>query len=828
MPLARPEVLLLLPFVWGIVIALALLGRRGAESKLRTALAVVVRSAVLGLVVVALAGPYRSFVVEEPTGTALLADRSGSVSPEGRALADDWRASLADGGRVDTTPFGSEDSSDARPAALAAAGSDVARIVLATDGHLEADAALLLRDLRASGRVVGVVPLASERGEEPAPLLTPPVLHVPPAVREDSPFTLEVEAPGAVEVDLLVDGKPVGRVPVESGAASFPDLSLAAGRHRLAAVAERPGARSAASVEVDVAGPLRVLVLGAGPDAAVPRALSVQGLDVSAEDPVDGIVPDLERARVVVALPSFRLPASGEPLREHVRRGGGLLVASGPPPGLSRYLSEPVADLLPATPEPEPPEAAPPPPEPPEEEPPDEGARPAEVEKEAATLTLLLVLDRSGSMRGEKIAMARAACLAAAGTLDRKDRIAVLAFNETHEWIVAPSPAWNVPRLRTALGRYQAQGGTEIFPALREAYRAMSEETTSVRHVILASDGQDALMGFHKLVTSMRNDRITVSTIGIGRDYDANFLGSLARWGAGQFHAATDPRDLPRLVTLDARQVVDAARPPEGEPAPDVTAGSKDPETPPPEEERPPEPPPGEPVAVRAESPLPFLEGLAFPTLPEVSPSTPRFPAQVALSGGEDPVLLVWRYGAGRVALFTGDPGAWIGWEDLPRFLAQVVRLLAGAEGEGGGPAPVLSVAGGEVEVETEGPLPSVSVRREGEELPVALMRVGPGRWRGLLPEGPEGALLEVEARVDGGRPATATLVSPPGHEAGDRGIDAAEIERLAGAAGGSPGRVPSAPPPRRRPGREPRHLPFLLAALLLLPVDVAARRLFR
>ncbi|MHC4860931.1 MAG: hypothetical protein ACYTDY_12670, partial [Planctomycetota bacterium] len=440
MELARPEALLLALPAWALVVALAVL-RRGGPSRLRIAAAATVRCAVLLLLVVALAGPHRSFVVEEAFATVLVPDASGSVSPEGRALSERHRASLAGEGSVAEIPFGTADGSDPRPALLRAAAADGGRTVLATDGHVAPGSAAVLADLRKAGHKVGVLPLETERGESARPRLAAPVLHLPPAAREDEPLSIRVAAPGAEEVVLLVGGELLGKAAVEGGVAAFPDLTLPSGRHLLVAVAERPGARAAALEELRVEGPLRVLVLGAGPDAAVARALSDQGIEVRAEDVAGPGTPDLGAARVVVALPRYRLPAGGEPLLDHVRRGGGLLVASGPPPGLSRYRGQEVADLLPAEPLPEPPEAAPPPEEPPPEEEPEEGARPAEVEKEAATLTLLLVLDRSGSMRGEKTAMARAACVAAARALDPGDRIGVLAFNETHEWIRRPGPA---------------------------------------------------------------------------------------------------------------------------------------------------------------------------------------------------------------------------------------------------------------------------------------------------------------------------------------------------------------------------------------------------
>jgi hypothetical protein len=121
-----------------------------------------------------------------------------------------------------------------------------------------------------------------------------------------------------------------------------------------------------------------------------------------------------------------------------------------------------------------------------------------------------------------------------------------------------------------------------------------------------------------------------------------------------------------------------------------------------------------------------------------------------------------------------------------------------------------------------------VTVEIAGEQVPVKLDRTGPREWEGRLPEVPPGTLLLVRARREDGAEGIAATVVPEPAERLVRGVDDETIARLAAAAGRPAGEMPPPPPPDRRPGREPHELPFLIAAVLLLPVDVAVRRMGR
>lgn len=830
MTFAHPEFLLAAAPAAAIVLGIAVLRRSTFPSTPRALLAGAVRALSVALLAAALAGPGRDGERETPPATVLVADRSASVGADAADAEAELLRDLHRDGLARRLDFGDADTSDARPALLAAAADRPDRLVLATDGRLDGDAAPLLADLARTGSAAGVVPVGGP-GRAPAASASAPRPVLPPAWRAGRPATVRVAAPGAEEVELRVDGRRAGRAPVENGAADFPDVDLPAGRHELLAIARGPKGTAAAAATVTVSGPPVVVVVGADADAPVPAALAAQGVDVRIA--ADAAAPSPE-ARVVVLLPGGAVPDRGRGLAAFVRAGGGLFAATGAPPGLAALADDPLGRLLPAEALPPPPEAAPPPerepPPPPLPEKPPAGASPAKVEKEAVTVSVLLVMDRSGSMSGAKILLARAACYETAKTLDPADRLGVLAFSDEFEWIRPFAAAGDLAGLAADLRRLVPGGGTDIFSAMQQAAETMRKEDSAVRHVILVSDGQDVLTGFKKLLDGMRADGITVSAVGVGLDYEPRFVNTIAEWGGGASWQAIDPRDLPAVVTMDTRRVLDAKREIERERSKDVTAGPEKPPdepSPPPEPERPPEPPPAKPVPVRA-APAPVLAGLEFPPLPEVEPERARFPARVALATeGGAPVLTLWRFGGGRVAHLAADPAAWADWPDLGRFLAQLVRLLAGGPGDAVAPAPAIEVRPGAILVRTDGGEPKLVAEGPGGERELPLERSGPATWRAAPPEGAPGEVFLLRATTPEGGVAVAAAVAPAAPEA-PRGVEPAAIARLAAAAGRPAGRIPPEPRPARRPGREPLELPFLVAALALLPVDTALRRIRR
>ncbi len=752
-------------------------------------------------------------------------------------------------------------------AALAARppGSDARLLVQVLPGEPDPVAAAeAIRAAAATGIPVFIQPLAAE---SPVPAPAPPPIpwllgiRVPPVLSAGVPFApLPVLAPGAAEdpkatIEFGVDGRAIPPRSLSGGKAQ--EIVLAAGSHLLTARATDGEGRDRGAVAevIAVPGPPAVLVVEESAPSPLFRALESMGIPVSRcapEDLVQGS-EDKDRAQVLPrhAVVVLGAGASGSPaLEAAVRHGTGLLATGAPEDGrgLGRFrgtaIERALPVFLPPPPRPKAPEPLPPPPT--EEKPPPSGRGPEirvdEGPRPGAVVTLLLLVDSSGSMWGVKLEMARRAALAAAETLAPVDRFGLLAFTDEPRWVVPPGPAGDSDAIALALRGLRAGGFTDLLPALREAHRALAAETTPVRHLVVLSDGQTSPFGLRKAVEDLVAAGATLSTVGIGQDFDARQMGNLSQWGRGRTFPALDPEDLPQIVTLDTRRFVEAGRDAvkKGMPAPDQR---------PPPSERPPEAKalPTEPrkplsrVALESADPCAALEGLGPwpPAVPPEAAPEARLATTLALrfAEGRGPAVVLGRHGLGRTAVLAFDPADMAEDPGFAPAMARLVRALASAAAAP--PASVLAVVPGlegtrvrfEVRAAGVGPAPTPRVEmldpRGDSPAAVPVERDGARRFAALLPPGPAGfrtLVVRSGGRDDPGTPLGLFDPGPPPPPAPDPGVPA----RIAAAAGVPllDGPLPPWPPAGPGPSRPvPAALWLAAAAAFCLVGDAAMRR---
>ncbi len=170
-------------------------------------------------------------------------------------------------------------------------------------------------------------------------------------------------------------------------------------------------------------------------------------------------------------------------------------------------------------------------------------------------LALVLVIDRSGSMTGLKLNLAKKAAAATAESLGRNDRIGVIVFDAKADVVVNLQRAANRFRILSDVARIKAGGGTKIQPALAEAFRMLKRAPARFRHVILLTDGQSPRGGVLDTVQSMTDRGITVSTIAVGRSADRTMLREIADLGAGRYHYTNSPERIPRIFLRETREL---------------------------------------------------------------------------------------------------------------------------------------------------------------------------------------------------------------------------------------------------------------------------------
>ncbi|HYE93722.1 MAG TPA: vWA domain-containing protein [Terriglobales bacterium] len=162
-------------------------------------------------------------------------------------------------------------------------------------------------------------------------------------------------------------------------------------------------------------------------------------------------------------------------------------------------------------------------------------------------ITVVLALDRSGSMRGEPIRQARAAAEALIGQLDARDTVGFVAFDDRVSVVASPTREHKsvVAQVQAmALGR-----DTAINDAVMEAVREAAATRARVKAVVLLTDGREnkSTTTVAHVVDAARRERVFVHTVGLGPQIDRRALRALADGTGGVALESPRPAGLVRL-----------------------------------------------------------------------------------------------------------------------------------------------------------------------------------------------------------------------------------------------------------------------------------------
>jgi len=827
-------------------------GRRLPITGWRRMAATACRLAVIATVGLALWGGPRRRIEQVPRRVVYLADVSASMD----AAQREWmarriasveavrppsmeRAVMAFGAQTEVlVPFGRERLTDPRAvqglldrASVARDATHMERALLGALALLPAEhrgGIVLLSDGReTAGNITGLLPFLKRADLETFPV-PPPVsakvttiwdaLVVPPVVQRGAPVPIQLVVFNAAtrsqagQVTLALEGVTVKRqrVTVRPGwsvvTVSLP--ALASGTMGLGVQLTIPdaGLSEQRSVYTEVEGPPQVLLV-AEQVSAMPllgTALKRREIDVAVTS-----VADLPTAPQDLSLYDavllFNVPKTAvtelqaQALRAYVEQSGGGVVMVGLGGDLSTEIQArtPLDELLPVQ------------------------FEPKGLQESKRRVCMVMLIDRSASMIGPRIAATKKAAVALVKQLAPEDLVGILAFDTQAYVISEVQPAGQLgPRLIETLVKLRSSGGTDIYPALTAAENRLELTGATVKHIILLSDGNTPFheQAYRGLVELFRREGITVSTIGIGSSFiDVDFLTWLARSTGGAFYQMRSLEELPKLVARDTESALGRLPFSEGEFRPTKTPTTDW-----------------------------FAEVAEWPSLRGYLTATAKPGARVDLTinGGEgdDPLLARWTLGRGRVAAFASDADtrwspSWIRWDGFEAAWGQIVRwalrprlteeLFVWVDQQQGRPQLTL-----------EGALtsPAAQVRSSDGAIsaPLSLIQTGTWRWHASLehlpsgwyqiliesyPEGAEGASVFAKRWVQVGTP-------PVPQELAGQPPQETLLRQIAGATGGvydAPDRA-LVPPTEAVSVAMPMLTWWLPLMLVLLLIDIALR----
>lgn len=179
--------------------------------------------------------------------------------------------------------------------------------------------------------------------------------------------------------------------------------------------------------------------------------------------------------------------------------------------------------------------------------------------QERSAQNVALVIDRSGSMSGDRLEAAKLAALSVLDQLRPTDRLSIVSFDNEAR-VELPSMMMTQPiveQARTVVRLMQSGGSTDLFAGYcagaDQVSRNMFERGEGQNRVIVLSDGHAncGLLDVERIAehaSALAERNLFTSTIGIGNGYEARFLQALAAAGGGEMHDAEHPGEISEVL----------------------------------------------------------------------------------------------------------------------------------------------------------------------------------------------------------------------------------------------------------------------------------------
>ena len=170
-------------------------------------------------------------------------------------------------------------------------------------------------------------------------------------------------------------------------------------------------------------------------------------------------------------------------------------------------------------------------------------------------INAVLVIDRSGSMRGQPITDAKKAATIFVELMQSKDQSAVVSFSHQPQ---TDSPfTRDIDSLKAAISRIEANGGTAIFDALIHSVYLMNHGLKN-RAIILLTDGadKDSQYSYQEALNALLSYEVRVFTIGLGLNQNSpeeNTLKDLASKTGGLYYYSPTSSDLEEIYRAISR-----------------------------------------------------------------------------------------------------------------------------------------------------------------------------------------------------------------------------------------------------------------------------------
>lgn len=692
-------------------------------------------------------------------------------------------------------------------------------IVLLTDGqqNLE-DAIQEAQLLQQEGIRLDIVPLPNANGQEARidDLQAPTNLHINEhfVLHLKSYSTIAQKATLRIYLDNSLLSEQSIQLAVGQQDFSINMLTPSSGFHTFHVTLQAPYdtliQNNEASAFVNVQGPPVVLVVEGQPSSGqnIVSALQATGMQVETGTP-ESVPISLDSLAKYSAVVLADVPAAllgntrMQLLQSFVRDlGHGLIVSGGPNSySLGSYANTPLEQTLPVRMD-------------------------IPQHKETPSIAVVLIIE---SLEADiPINISKEAAKGVVGLLTSRDMVGISGGYGT---LSIPMQAiQDRSKIDKAIESLNPTDPTSYVPDLVNAAHTLQSLHTQIKHIILLGDGDAYDSAYASVVSKIADEGITVSTVATNSLLPQDFatMQQIASSGKGRYYQADNPTAIPQILLQETehaalRSIINQTF---------------------------------NPAIVNDHPILTGLNGL--PQLNGYIATTPKSTGQMVLvSPLDDPVLAVWQYGLGRVVAWTSDALGlwtkdWLTWNNAARWWANLVTWTLPAPSDS-----ALTVNGkfvngmGQLTVDLNTAVPVGATQQQLQvhivgpspdnvQQTITLQPIAPERWAGSFPASQVGSyFLQAtwQASANGASGTTRKLSTQTGlivaysPEYRTQGTDLRFLKLLARAGGGAlldANNAATAFSQKLVSTSAPIPITFwlLMLAALLLPIDIAARRL--
>jgi Ca-activated chloride channel family protein len=343
---------------------------------------------------------------------------------------------------------------------------------------------------------------------------------------------------------------------------------------------------------------------------------------------------------------------------------------------------------------------------------------------------VVLIIDKSSSMEGKKIELARQAAVGVVENLRPIDSVGVLIFDNSFQWAVPMRRAEDKSMIKRLISGIVPDGGTQIAPALAEAYRKVLPSKATFKHIVLLTDGISEEGDSLDLSKEAAAQRVTISTVGLGQDVNRAYLEKVASLAQGKSYFLNEPAGLEQILLKDVMEHT-------GSTAVEKTL---------------------KPIVAKN---VEILDGVGIDSAPALKGYV-KYIAKptsdtILKVDEKDPLLVRWQYGLGRSVVFTSDAKSrwaadWVGWKGFDKLWTNIFRDLLPHAEAGEAKAEYDSASGDLIvnyhlgrDVPEPKKLPSIFVMgANGFQKPVPVAKLADKSYRGRIHIGQQQGLFRI------------------------------------------------------------------------------------